>query len=99
MASFITWCVCLSEALAYTVLTSLMAQGMTPVLSMLRGMAIQEDTGTQKLVKLFSVHQLPSEPAARFKAVFQEQAQWSWQDLQPYVEGLQVGGQLSMQLF
>jgi len=57
---------------------------------MLRGMAVQEDTGTQKLVKLFNVHQLACEPAARFKTVFQERAQWSWQDLQPYVEDLQV---------
>ncbi len=63
---------------------------MTPDLSMLRGMAVQEDTGTQKLVKLFNVQQLPCEPAARFKAVFLERAQWSWQDLQPYVEDLQV---------
>ena len=63
---------------------------MAPDLSMLRGMAVQEDTGTQKLVKLFNVQQLPCEPAARFKAVFQERAQWSWQDLQPYVEDLQV---------
>jgi len=57
---------------------------------MLRGMAVQEDTGTQKLVKLFNVHQLACEPAARFKTVFQERAHWSWQDLQPYVEDLQV---------
>jgi len=66
------------------------AQGMTPDLSMLRGLSVQEDTGTQKLVKLFNVQQLPCEPAARFKAVFLERAQWSWQDLQPYVEDLQV---------
>ena len=51
---------------------------------------MQEDTGTQQLVKLFAVHQLSTEPAARFKAVFQERAQWSWQDLQPYVEDLQA---------
>ncbi|KAL0050702.1 hypothetical protein WJX82_005403 [Trebouxia sp. C0006] len=67
-------------------------QGMTPDLSMLRGMAVKEDTGTQKLVKLFNVQQLPCEPAARFKAVFLERAQWSWQDLQPYVEDLQGPG-------
>ncbi|DBA72212.1 TPA: hypothetical protein ACH3X2_010607 [Trebouxia sp. C0005] len=67
-------------------------QGMTPDLSMLRGMAVQEDMGTQKLVKLFNVQQLPAEPATRFKAVFQERAQWSWRDLQPYVEDLQGPG-------
>lgn len=33
-------------------------QGMTPELAMLRGMAVHEDTGTQKLVKLFNVQQL-----------------------------------------
>ena len=63
---------------------------MTPDVSMLRGMGVQEDTGTQQLIKLFSVHLLPTEPALRFRAVFQERAQWSWHDLQPYVEDLQV---------
>ncbi len=63
---------------------------MIPDLSMLRGIAVQEDTGTQKLVKLFNVHQLPSDPASRFRSLFQEQAQWSWQSLQPYVEDLQA---------
>ena len=63
---------------------------MNPDLGMLRGLAVQEDAGTHKLVKLFAVHQLSCEPTARFKAVFQERAQWSWQDLQPYVEDLQV---------
>lgn len=65
-------------------------QGMTPDLGMLRGLAVQEDAGTHKLVKLFAVHQLSDEPAARFKAVFQERALWSWHDLQPYVEDLQA---------
>lgn len=63
---------------------------MNPNLGMLRGLAVQEDTGTHKLIKLFAVHQLSCEPAARFKAVFQERAQWSWQELQPYVEDLQA---------
>ena len=57
---------------------------------MLRGMAVQDDTGTQKMLKHFSVHQLPSDPAARFKAIFQEQPQWSLQSLQAYVEDLQA---------
>lgn len=65
-------------------------QGMLPTLSMLRGIAIQEDTGSNQFVKLFDVAQLPSEPAARFKAVFQENPTWLWQDLQPYIEDLQV---------
>lgn len=63
---------------------------MLPTFSMLRSIAVQEDTGTQQLVKLFDVHQLPTEPAARFKAVFQEKPTWLWQDLQPYIEDLQV---------
>ena len=67
-----------------------LSQGMKPDLGMLRGLAVQEDTGAHKLVKLFAVHQLSDEPATRFKAVFQERVQWSWQDLQPYVEDLQA---------
>ena len=65
-------------------------QDMAPDIEMLRGMAIQHDTGSQKLLKLFDVHQLPTEPAARFRAVFQEQAQWTLQALQPYIEDLQA---------
>lgn len=63
---------------------------MLPNLSMLRGMAVQEDTGNQQLVKLFDVGQLPVEPETRLKAVFQERAMWLWQDLQPYIEDVQV---------
>lgn len=65
-------------------------QGMAPELGMLKGLALQEAAGSSRLVKLFDVRQLPSEPAARFKAVFQERLQWAWQDLQPYVEDLQA---------
>ncbi|DBB04781.1 TPA: hypothetical protein ACH3X3_010078 [Trebouxia sp. C0006] len=81
---------CLANASMAPALSAHTPWDMTPDLSMLRGIPVQEDTGTQKLVKLFNVQQLPCEPAARFKAVFQERAQWSWQDLQPYVEDLQV---------
>ena len=67
-----------------------LVQGMTPELSMLKGLALQEESGSSKAVKLFSVQHLPSESAARFKGLVQERAQWSWQDLQPYVEDLQA---------
>lgn len=63
---------------------------MAPDIEMLRGMAIQEDTGIQKMLKLFNVHQLPAEPAARFRAVFQEQHQWTLPALQAYIEDLQA---------
>ena len=69
---------------------------MLPDLAMLRGIAVQEDTGSQQLVKLFDVRQLPTEPAARFKAVFQERSTWLWQELQPYIEDLQVQPSLSV---
>lgn len=73
----------------HTVAT-LTAQDMLPQLSMLRGMALQDDAGAQSVVKLFDVHQLPTEPASRFKAVFQERATWLLPDLQAFIEDLQV---------
>lgn len=63
---------------------------MVPDIEMLRGMAIQDDSGTQKMLKLFNVHQLSVDPAARFRAIFQEQPQWTVQALQAYVEDLQA---------
>ena len=71
-------------------LFSMCTQGMTPDWSMLKGLALLEETSSSKLVKLFDVRQLPTEPGARFKAVFREKAQWSWTELQPYVEDLQA---------
>lgn len=65
----------------------LFAQGMVPDVEMLRGMAIQDDTGSQKL---FNVHQLPVDPANRFRAIFQEQPQWTLPALQAYIEDLQA---------
>ena len=67
---------------------------MSPDLSMLKGLALQEDSS--KAVKLFSVKQLPKQAAARFKALFQERTQWSWQDLQPYVDDLQTSQPLQL---
>ena len=61
---------------------------------MLRGMAIQDDSGSQKMLKLFNVHHLPVDPADRFKAIFQEQPQWTLQALQPYIDDLQACGRL-----
>ena len=63
---------------------------MVPDIAMLRGMAIQDDSGTQPMLKHFDLHQLPSDPAARFRAVFQEQPQWTLKALQAYIEDLQV---------
>ena len=57
---------------------------------MLRGMAIQDDSGSQKMLKLFNGHHLPVDPADRFKAIFQEQPQWTLQALQPYIDDLQA---------
>lgn len=63
---------------------------MVPDVEMLRGMAIQDDSGSQKLLKLFNVHQLPVDPANRFRAIFQEQPQWTLPALQAYIEDLQA---------
>lgn len=63
---------------------------MVPDRAMLRGMAIQDDSGTQTMLKHFDLHQLPTDPAARFRAVFQEQPQWTMKALQAYIEDLQV---------
>ena len=83
-----------SVALLFTRSTSMLVsfctQGMAPDWNMVKGLALLEDTGGSKHVNLFDVRQLPTEPGARFKAVFRERAQWSWTDLQPYVEDLQA---------
>ena len=65
-------------------------QDMLPQLGMLHGTAVQEDTGSHGIIKLFDVRQLPADPASRFKAVFQERSTWLLSDLQPYMEDLQV---------
>lgn len=81
---------CAFVSLLNVLQNTLAAQGMVPAVEMLRGMAIQDDTGSQKLLKLFNVHQLPVDPADRFRAIFQEQPQWTLPALQAYIEDLQA---------
>ena len=49
--------------------------------AVLRGEVVWE--GDQ--VKRFRAVDLPSEPAARFDALFAERALWLWDDLEPYL--------------
>ena len=42
---------------------------MSPNLAMLKGLALQQDTGSSRTVKLSSVKQLPKESAASLRAL------------------------------
>ncbi|GAB4813586.1 hypothetical protein N2152v2_000632 [Parachlorella kessleri] len=64
-------------------------ESMTPGWEMLRGEALV--AGGR--VKRFPVEGLPKDPAGRFAALFAERERWAWEDLEPYIIGLQGPGQ------
>ncbi|MQL95351.1 hypothetical protein Taro_028014 [Colocasia esculenta] len=59
--------------------------GMQGDLEMLEGEVLYETLGVETWVHAFSVSDLPSTPADRFAALFQERPKWAWKDLQAYV--------------
>ena len=64
---------------------------MTPHQDMLAGEALIEESGGEQIVRRLSVKQLPKDASARFAELFAIRPRWYMQDLQPYLEGLQVG--------
>ncbi|MQL95346.1 hypothetical protein Taro_028011 [Colocasia esculenta] len=66
--------------------------GMQGDLEMLQGEVLYETLGVETWVHAFSVSDLPSTPADRFAALFQERPKWAWKDLQAYVRDLRVPG-------
>mmetsp|Transcript_38649 Transcript_38649/g.74100 ORF Transcript_38649/g.74100 Transcript_38649/m.74100 type:complete len:437 (-) Transcript_38649:294-1604(-) len=67
--------------------------GIEPALDMLRGEALVETVGLEKFLVNFRADTLPRQPAARFDALFGQRARWEWDDLHPYLEGIQNPGQ------
>ncbi|XP_020086475.1 sister chromatid cohesion protein DCC1 [Ananas comosus] len=61
-------------------------------LRMLEGEVLYEKIGVETWVRAFSVAALPSTPAERFAALFQERPKWEWKDLEPYIRDLRVPG-------
>jgi sister chromatid cohesion protein DCC1 len=75
-------------------------QGMTPSLGMLAGEARQYGGGAgaagteqPRRIKRFPVTALPADAPSRFAALFAESVRWEWEELEPYVRGLQGPGQ------
>ncbi|KAK9145208.1 hypothetical protein Sjap_005111 [Stephania japonica] len=66
--------------------------GMSADFEMLEGQVLVENIGMETWIWAFSVSSLPSTPAERFAALFQERQKWEWKDLQPYIRDLRVPG-------
>src|SRR5579875_1320445 len=64
---------------------------MAPDAGMLRGEALLEEDGAGNAsIRLLSAEALPSDPAARFAALFRARPRWRLADLQPYIADLQA---------
>jgi sister chromatid cohesion protein DCC1 len=72
---------------------------LTPTADMLRGEVLLEEAGggggggggrgaSERGLKRFPASALPSEPAARFQALFAERGRWEASDLEPYLAGV-----------
>lgn len=67
--------------------------GIQPELEMLKGEVLIERIGGNSWLRLYSVSTLPSKPAERFSVLFKEKSKWEWDDLEPYLSGMQAPGQ------
>ncbi|GFH11635.1 uncharacterized protein HaLaN_07167, partial [Haematococcus lacustris] len=65
---------------------------MEPRMELLRGEVLVQGSGAGARVQLFSVRALPSEPSARFHALFSMQPRWEGSELEPYLADLKVPG-------
>ncbi|KAG9444608.1 hypothetical protein H6P81_015948 [Aristolochia fimbriata] len=66
--------------------------GMVASLEMLEGEVLMEKVGIETWIRVFSASSLPSTPAERFAALFQERQKWERKDLNPYIRNLRVPG-------
>lgn len=66
--------------------------GMKADLKMLQGEVLCDKIGMEEWIRVFSVSALPSTPADRFSALFQERVKWEWKDLEPYIRDIHVPG-------
>lgn len=57
---------------------------------MLRGEARREEVGGEEFLRHFPAAALPTDPAARFAALFAARPRWELPDLEPYLADLQV---------
>ncbi|KAK9832280.1 hypothetical protein WJX74_005311 [Apatococcus lobatus] len=71
----------------------LVPEGIHPSIELLRGHVLLDGAGEAAEIVPFSVESLPKEPMARFKALFAARPEWRIEDLNPYLDGLQVVGQ------
>ncbi|EIE26940.1 hypothetical protein COCSUDRAFT_32309 [Coccomyxa subellipsoidea C-169] len=61
-------------------------------LSMLRGEALREEIGGEDMLRHLPAAAMPTDPAARFAALFAVKPRWELPDLEPYLADLQVPG-------
>jgi len=71
---------------------------MTPALEMLRGEALVEQVGPERVLVPFPASALPRAPAARFAALFRQRPRWVMDDLAPYLDGVAEPGQTADEL-
>ncbi|XP_024542638.1 sister chromatid cohesion protein DCC1-like [Selaginella moellendorffii] len=67
--------------------------GMKGELEMLRGEALVTRLGSDSWLHRFSSSSLPTQPDARFAALFKERSKWEWNDLEPYLRDVRIPGQ------
>ncbi|XP_024536953.1 uncharacterized protein LOC9662505 [Selaginella moellendorffii] len=73
--------------------------GMKGELEMLRGEALVTRLGSDSWLHRFSSSSLPTQPDARFAALFKERSKWEWNDLEPYLrDDFQADGEDEAQL-
>jgi len=66
-------------------------QGMEPQEEMLAGLVLGEVSGGEQVVSHFPAAALSVDPAQRFAQLFAARGCWVMKDLQPFLQGLQVG--------
>ena len=59
-------------------------------MELLEGHALFNGVGDSAEIISFPVDSMPKEPGARFAALFAARPEWKLEDLNPYLEGLQV---------
>eukprot|EP01097_Dermamoeba_algensis_P009115 TRINITY_DN6294_c0_g1_i1.p1 TRINITY_DN6294_c0_g1~~TRINITY_DN6294_c0_g1_i1.p1 ORF type:complete len:271 (-),score=55.43 TRINITY_DN6294_c0_g1_i1:231-1043(-) len=65
---------------------------------LLKGLAVIETVGKEKVIKYFPVEDLPPQPKERFSQLFSFKAKWTHTDLLPYIMELHEAGKTTEQV-
>lgn len=66
-------------------------QEMRPDVAMLKAEILTETLSGERIIKYFPVSRLSKVPEQRFAQLFQARPRWELQDLEPFLQSLQVG--------